>query len=233
MSVAAPPPASFSPWRRLARDIAFERGTSLPMPPGPASFSMRRTTRFARDPLPILLDAYREHGPVFSVRILHAVNVFMLGPEANHYVTVSHAANFNWRDGGMGDLMPLLGDGLLTIDGDYHRRARRIMLPAFHRERLAAPPSTRCCRRPSARSPAGGPACSWTSTAGRASWRCGSPCGRCSASIPTGPPATPRWRPSSSARWASTASDYLLQTLRGPLHPLAAHAPGPARGWTG
>ena len=138
MSVAAPPPASFSPWRRLARDIAFERGTSLPMPPGPASFSMRRTTRFARDPLPILLDAYREHGPVFSVRILHAVNVFMLGPEANHYVTVSHAANFNWRDGGMGDLMPLLGDGLLTIDGDYHRRARRIMLPAFHRERLVA-----------------------------------------------------------------------------------------------
>ena len=35
----------------------------------------------------------------------------------------------------IGDLIPLLGDGLLTIDGDFHRRARRIMLPAFHRER--------------------------------------------------------------------------------------------------
>jgi cytochrome P450 len=64
--------------------------------------------------------------------------VFALGPEANHYITVSHAANFRWRDGGMGDLIPLLGDGLLTTDGDYHRRARRIMLPAFHREQLAA-----------------------------------------------------------------------------------------------
>ena len=38
----------------------------------------------------------------------------------------------------MGDLIPLLGDGLLTTDGDYHRRARRIMLPAFHREQIAA-----------------------------------------------------------------------------------------------
>ena len=38
----------------------------------------------------------------------------------------------------MGDLIPLLGDGLLTTGGDYHRRARRIMLPAFHREQIAA-----------------------------------------------------------------------------------------------
>lgn len=38
----------------------------------------------------------------------------------------------------MGDLIPLLGDGLLTTDGDYHRRARKLMLPAFHREQLAA-----------------------------------------------------------------------------------------------
>src|SRR5438093_1214640 len=59
-------------------------------------------------------------------------------PAANHYVTVSHAANFRWRDGGMGELIPLLGDGMLTIDGAYHKRARRIMLPAFHRERIAA-----------------------------------------------------------------------------------------------
>ena len=31
-----------------------------------------------------------------------------------------------------------MGDGLLTIDGDFHRRSRRIMLPAFHHEHLAA-----------------------------------------------------------------------------------------------
>ena len=62
----------------------------------------------------------------------------MLGPEANHYVLVSNAANFNWREGDFGQLTPLLGDGLLTIDGDYHRRARQIMLPAFHHESIAS-----------------------------------------------------------------------------------------------
>jgi cytochrome P450 len=31
-----------------------------------------------------------------------------------------------------------MGDGLLTIDGDFHRRSRMIMLPAFHREHVAA-----------------------------------------------------------------------------------------------
>src|SRR5947209_16947752 len=62
----------------------------------------------------------------------------MLGPPANHYITVSHASNFLWREGHFRDLIGLMGDGLLTIDGDFHRRSRRIMLPAFHREHLEA-----------------------------------------------------------------------------------------------
>ena len=32
----------------------------------------------------------------------------------------------------------LLGEGLLTSEGDHHRRQRRLMQPAFHRERLDA-----------------------------------------------------------------------------------------------
>ena len=57
----------------------------------------------------------------------------MLGPEANHFITVAHPENFHWRESSFGDLIPLLGDGLLTIDDDYHDRARAIMMPAFHR----------------------------------------------------------------------------------------------------
>ena len=49
----------------------------------------------------------------------------------------------------MVDLIPLLGDGLLTIDGGYHKTARRMLLPAFHHDRLAAT-STRWSRRPTA-----------------------------------------------------------------------------------
>ena len=62
----------------------------------------------------------------------------MLGPAANHYITVSHASNFTWRESHFRDLIGLMGDGLLTIDGEFHRRSRLIMLPAFHREHIAA-----------------------------------------------------------------------------------------------
>jgi cytochrome P450 len=130
------------PLRRLRSDLRDERALDGELPPGPTDFSVARTRTFAHNPLPLLLAAHREHGPVFSMRILHAPGVFMLGPEANHYVTVSHASNFRWREGSMGDLIPFLGDGLLTTDGEYHRRSRKTMLPAFHRERLLVAAAT-------------------------------------------------------------------------------------------
>jgi len=142
MSLAGPPPVSTNPFLRLAWDLKRERDAPERFPPGETRPSLRRTERFARDPLPVLLDCYERYGPVFTLRIFHGNVVFALGPEANHFITVSGAENFVWREGHMGDLMPLLGDGLLTIDGDFHRRSRRIMLPAFHRERIQAATST-------------------------------------------------------------------------------------------
>ncbi|MGZ6709560.1 MAG: cytochrome P450 [Solirubrobacteraceae bacterium] len=138
MPLSPPAPVATNPFLRLADDVRRERAATVPFPPGPTRPSIRRTARFASDPLPILLDLYERHGAVFTVRIFHGNVVFMLGAEANHYMTVSHAQNFSWRDGHMGDLIPLLGDGLLTIDGDFHRRSRKIMLPAFHHERIEA-----------------------------------------------------------------------------------------------
>jgi cytochrome P450 len=142
VALSAPPPISFNPLARLTRDLVAERHTEVPFPPGETSFSLRRTKRMAQDPLSLLLEAYERYGPVFTLRIFHGNSVFMIGPEANHYMLVSHAANFGWRDGHMGDLNALLGDGLLTIDGDFHRRSRRIMLPAFHHGAIAAALST-------------------------------------------------------------------------------------------
>jgi cytochrome P450 len=142
MTLVGPERISFNPARRLAGDLIAERRTPTPFPPGETSFSMKRTRRFASSPLPVLLEAYESYGPVFTMRIFHGNSVFMIGPEANHYVTVSHAENFSWREGHMGDLIPFIGDGLLTIDGDFHRRSRRIMLPAFHRDAIAAALST-------------------------------------------------------------------------------------------
>jgi cytochrome P450 len=127
-----------SPLSVMLADLRDERAATVPYPPGETRFSLVRTRRFADDPLPMLLEAYERFGPVFTLRLFHSNVVFMLGPAANHYITVSHASNFSWRDGHFRDLIGLMGDGLLTIDGEFHRRSRMIMLPAFHREHIAA-----------------------------------------------------------------------------------------------
>ncbi len=139
MAIAAPPPLEHvSPLALIAADLRRQRSAEVAYPPGETDFSMARTVRFSNEPLPILLDAYHRHGPVFTLRIFHGLIVFALGPQANHHITVSHASNFIWRESHFRDLTALIGDGLLTTDGEYHRRSRQIMLPAFHREQIAA-----------------------------------------------------------------------------------------------
>jgi cytochrome P450 len=138
--VEPPRQLSANPVRRVAEDVRSELGVRRrgTYPPGPQSFDFGRTLQAARDPLPLLLSLYEEHGPIFSVRLLHSPVIFMIGPEANHFITVTHPESFHWRESSFGDLIPLLGDGLLTIDDAYHDRAREIMMPAFHREQVAA-----------------------------------------------------------------------------------------------
>ncbi len=138
MALVGPQPMlDANPLRVMLEDLRSER-SPVPFPPGDTSFSLSRTRRFAEEPLQMLLEAYERFGPIFTLRLFHSNVVFMLGPEANHYILVSNASNFLWRDGHFRDLIGLMGDGLLTIDGDFHRQSRRIMLPVFHRDHIAA-----------------------------------------------------------------------------------------------
>jgi cytochrome P450 len=137
MPLESPAPLrSYNPFVVLVQDLLDERAATVPFPPGETRPSLRRTQRFANEPLPLLLESYERFGPVFTLRLFHANSVFALGPAANHYITVSHASNFVYRTSYFRDLIGFAGDGLLTTDGPFHRASRRIMLPAFHHERI-------------------------------------------------------------------------------------------------
>jgi cytochrome P450 len=134
---------------------------------------------------------------------------------------VANAGNFLWREGHMRDLTPLLGDGLLTIDGPYHRTHRKLMLPAFHRERIAA--ATGVIREEVERAlPKLGPGTvvnlyDWTrEVALRVALR---------ALFGFDPDATEAEGRGAAAEFESALSfyarDYLLQMLRGPGSPYA------------
>jgi cytochrome P450 len=137
MPLANPPPLrSYNPFVTLVNDLREERGADVPFPPGETTPSLARTQRFANEPLQLLLDSYERYGPIFTLRLFHANSVFALGPEANHYITVSNAKSFEWRTSYFRDLIAFAGDGLLTTDGEFHKASRRIMLPAFHHETI-------------------------------------------------------------------------------------------------
>jgi cytochrome P450 len=140
MAVASPASRTSNPLRRIADDLVIERRATdrVPLPPGPKNWSPARDFRARRQMLGLILDAYERYGPVFTLRTFHLASVWLIGPEANRFMLVTDRDKFVWREGMMGDLIPLIGDGLLTTDGEYHDRARRIMMPAFHRDQVVA-----------------------------------------------------------------------------------------------
>lgn len=59
-------------------------------------------------------------------------------PDHIQYVLQDNNRNYDKNNFGNDLLKAPLGNGLLTSDGDFWRRQRRLMQPAFHRQRIAA-----------------------------------------------------------------------------------------------
>ena len=125
---------------RIGDDIRRERRVRrrAALPAGSLAPSYANTRAIISDPLGLLLEHQRRFGPVFTIRLLHEPIVWAIGAEVNHQILVSDFDAFQWREGRFADLWPLLGDGMLNIDGPYHRDFRMLMLPAFHRDYIAA-----------------------------------------------------------------------------------------------
>jgi cytochrome P450 len=139
MPLEAPAPLRHShPLAVAISDLRQEWVNKSPYPPGETRFSLARTKRFIEDPRGVLLDAYERFGPIFTLRIAHGNTVFMIGPAANHYMTVSNASNFTIRESHFRPMVDILGEGFFVTDGDYHRDMRRLVLPSLHNKRIAS-----------------------------------------------------------------------------------------------
>jgi cytochrome P450 len=77
-----------------------------------------------------------EYGDLVPLRFGPLKISIAFGPLEVTEVLVTHARDFR-KSVGIRALMPVLGKGLLTDEGDSWLRARRLITPAFHRERVA------------------------------------------------------------------------------------------------
>ena len=106
-------------------------------PPGPKPTSLLGNMPLAgADPLGVYSRWAAEYGDIFHYRFLWN-HIFVLSdPDYIDYVLVRNASNFI-KDRTTRNSRWLLGDGLVLSEGEHWMRQRRLIQPAFHRDRIA------------------------------------------------------------------------------------------------
>lgn len=115
-------------------------------PPSPLAKTIRPPGPHPRYPGQFVVDLARdmrglfsrmaEFGDVTQIRIGPQLVVVLNHPEDVKRVLVTDQRNFT-KGRALERTKSLLGDGLLTSEGELHLRQRRLMQPAFHRSRIA------------------------------------------------------------------------------------------------
>lgn len=92
--------------------------------------------KFRRDPTGFLSSVARRYGDIALIKI-GSQSIYLLNhPEFIKDVLVTHQRNFI-KGPALQRARVLLGDGLLTSEGEVHLRQRRLIQPVFHRQRIA------------------------------------------------------------------------------------------------
>ena len=125
-----------SPWHHKIVIPAVAPSDRLPPGPKISRFGSL-TYSFTRDPLGFLTNVARTYGDLASYTMAGERLYVVSDPRWIKDILVTHNRNFT-KSRGLERAKRLLGNGLLTSEGDVHLRQRRLMQPAFHRERVAA-----------------------------------------------------------------------------------------------
>jgi cytochrome P450 len=108
-----------------------------PLPPAVKGLPLIGVLQEFRKNAPdFLLRVAKTHGDLTYLRTGSQHTYFVNHPDWIRDILVTHQSNFT-KSRMLERARVLLGDGLLTSEGEFHKRQRRLVQPAFHRDRLA------------------------------------------------------------------------------------------------
>jgi cytochrome P450 len=90
-----------------------------------------------QDPLGFLLSLARDYGDIAYFRIGTYTGYLVVHPDYIQYILQLNHQNYSKENYDYEMLKPVLGEGLLTSNGDLWLRQRRLIQPAFHQQRIA------------------------------------------------------------------------------------------------
>lgn len=109
----------------------------LAVPPGPRGLPLFGSLfRMRKDPLAFVLDGARTYGDAVRYQLGPQPVILFTHPDQVKEVLVTRQHDFV-KGRGLQWAKRFLGEGLLTSEGDIHRRQRRLSQPAFHKDRIA------------------------------------------------------------------------------------------------
>lgn len=106
-------------------------------PPGPRSLVPFRFLRpLQRHPIPFLTRITSEYGDVVGFSIGPQKVIVLNHPDLIREPLVTQARSFH-KSRVLQRARVVFGNGLLTSEGEFHKRQRRLVQPGFHRDRIA------------------------------------------------------------------------------------------------
>jgi cytochrome P450 len=107
-------------------------------PPGPRrKIPFAGLLQYRRGPLPFFQNLAQQYGDISYFKLGPQEAFFLNQPDFIKDVLVTNNENF-MKGLALQRAKRLLGEGLLTSEGGFHRRQRRLAQPAFHRARIAS-----------------------------------------------------------------------------------------------
>ncbi|HEY2038036.1 MAG TPA: cytochrome P450, partial [Edaphobacter sp.] len=89
------------------------------------------------EPIRLFEYLHRTYGSIAHYRFMGTPIIFLNDPDYIREVLVTQASSFV-KERTVRRMKILLGEGLITSDDPIHIRQRRIVAPAFHRQRITA-----------------------------------------------------------------------------------------------